>query len=149
MTPIFLIFVLSYETAGCLNVSLRIKLIFDNHAALHLGTFCDWASKSSLVSVFKFTQSTLSLSFVETTRIILKRPWSEEERRAVNKHLRRVPGKLDCMKCLEEEKSLKERSWKDICLQYNCYSKKEVCFTKNYVLKAQHLAIQLFCVPLS
>ncbi len=50
----------------------------------------------------------------------MKRPWCEEERRAVNKHLarfvaeRRVPGKADCMKCLEEEKVLKERSWKDV-----------------------------------
>jgi len=60
------------------------------------------------------------LLFVETARIILKRPWSEEERRAVNKHLgkfmaeRRVPGKLDCMRCQEEDNALKEISWKDV-----------------------------------
>ncbi|XP_067291008.1 uncharacterized protein [Pseudorasbora parva] len=56
----------------------------------------------------------------ETTRIILKRAWSEEERAAVHKHLgrfiaeRRVPGKLECAKCLEEERALKARSWKDV-----------------------------------
>lgn len=50
----------------------------------------------------------------------MKRTWREEERRAVNKRLgkfmaeRRVPGKLDCVKCLEEEEALKDRSWKDV-----------------------------------
>ncbi|XP_048025226.1 uncharacterized protein LOC125254587 isoform X2 [Megalobrama amblycephala] len=56
----------------------------------------------------------------ETSRIIMKRTWQEEERRAVNKRLgkfmaeHRVPGKLDCVKCLEEEEALKDRTWKDI-----------------------------------
>ncbi len=51
----------------------------------------------------------------------MKRPWCEEERRSVNTHLARfVPGKADRMKGLEEEKVLKERSWKDVCLQHNC-----------------------------
>jgi len=27
---------------------------------------------------------------------------------------RRVPGKLDCMRCLEEDNALKEISWKDV-----------------------------------
>ncbi len=50
----------------------------------------------------------------------MKIPWCEEERRAVNKHLarfvaeRRVPGKADCMKCLEEERVLKERFREDV-----------------------------------
>ncbi|XP_067230762.1 serine-aspartate repeat-containing protein D-like isoform X2 [Chanodichthys erythropterus] len=56
----------------------------------------------------------------ETSRIIMKRTWREEERRAVNKRLgkfmaeHRVPGKLDCVKCLEEEEALKDRTWKDV-----------------------------------
>ncbi|CAM4686021.1 unnamed protein product [Leuciscus chuanchicus] len=56
----------------------------------------------------------------EISGITLRKPWSEAERRAVNKHLarfvaeQRVPGKADCMRCLEEEKVLKERSWKDV-----------------------------------
>ncbi len=45
----------------------------------------------------------------------MKRPWCEEKRRSVNTHLVRfVPGKADHMKGLEEEKVLKERSWKDV-----------------------------------
>ncbi|XP_058229970.1 uncharacterized protein LOC131342774 isoform X4 [Hemibagrus wyckioides] len=50
----------------------------------------------------------------------MKRPWSEVETRAVDKHLgrfmaeRRVPRKADCMICVKAEKSLAQRSWKDV-----------------------------------
>ncbi|KAG8005875.1 hypothetical protein GBF38_004886 [Nibea albiflora] len=50
----------------------------------------------------------------------VRRPWSEAERAAVNRHMsrfteeRRVPGKEDCVRCLMKEKSLKLRSWKDV-----------------------------------
>ncbi|XP_073722749.1 uncharacterized protein [Misgurnus anguillicaudatus] len=55
-----------------------------------------------------------------SAKVNVKRPWSEAERSAVHKHLakfiaeRRVPGKLPCMKCIEEEEALNERSWKDV-----------------------------------
>ncbi|XP_031147359.1 uncharacterized protein LOC116044389 isoform X4 [Sander lucioperca] len=50
----------------------------------------------------------------------VKRPWSEAERSAVNKHMakfmaeRRVPGKEHCMRCIKEEEALGQRSWKDV-----------------------------------
>ncbi|KAJ8373777.1 hypothetical protein SKAU_G00043570 [Synaphobranchus kaupii] len=56
----------------------------------------------------------------EAPKVQLKRPWSEAERTAVNKWLgkfmaeRRVPGKEDCVKCITQEKSLDQRSWKDV-----------------------------------
>ncbi|KAI7789871.1 hypothetical protein IRJ41_021112, partial [Triplophysa rosa] len=56
----------------------------------------------------------------ESPKVTVRRPWREAERRAVNKHLgkymaeRRVPGKVECMQCIEEEKALRERSWKDV-----------------------------------
>ncbi|KAJ8365031.1 hypothetical protein SKAU_G00138620 [Synaphobranchus kaupii] len=56
----------------------------------------------------------------EAPKVQLKRPWSEAERTAVNKRLgkfiaeRRVPGKEDCVKCITQEKSLDQRSWKDV-----------------------------------
>ncbi|XP_056129347.1 uncharacterized protein LOC130106989 [Lampris incognitus] len=49
-----------------------------------------------------------------------KRPWNAEEKAAVSRHLgsfieeRRVPGKLACLLCIENEEVLKDRSWKDI-----------------------------------
>jgi len=49
-----------------------------------------------------------------------RRGWSKAERMAVHKHLdafikeRRVPGKEACMKCINKEKILGERSWKDV-----------------------------------
>lgn len=60
------------------------------------------------------------LLFVESPKVTVRRPWSEAERSAVNKHLgkfmaeRRVPGKVQCMQCIEEEKALRQRSWKDV-----------------------------------
>ncbi|XP_056310878.1 uncharacterized protein LOC130222319 [Danio aesculapii] len=54
------------------------------------------------------------------TTTITKRPWSDEERRAVSKHLssyiaqRRVSGKAACMNCLTEETALRERTWTDV-----------------------------------
>ncbi|XP_044078404.1 uncharacterized protein LOC122888253 [Siniperca chuatsi] len=56
----------------------------------------------------------------EGPKVQLKRPWSEAERTAVNKQLgkfmaeRRVPGKEDCVKCITQEKSLDQKSWKDV-----------------------------------
>ncbi|XP_039660666.1 uncharacterized protein LOC120561589 isoform X3 [Perca fluviatilis] len=50
----------------------------------------------------------------------VRRPWSEAERSAVNKHMakfiaeRRVPGKEHCMRCIKEEEALGKRSWKDV-----------------------------------
>ncbi|XP_019216713.1 uncharacterized protein LOC102075503 isoform X2 [Oreochromis niloticus] len=49
-----------------------------------------------------------------------KRPWSEAEKTAVKRWLgkfvaeRKVPKKEHCMKCLEAEKDLANRSWKDV-----------------------------------
>ncbi|XP_029987175.1 uncharacterized protein LOC115417411 isoform X2 [Sphaeramia orbicularis] len=50
----------------------------------------------------------------------VKRPWTEKEKSAVNKHLgrfvgeRKVPGKKDCTACIEQERALAQRSWKDV-----------------------------------
>ena len=49
-----------------------------------------------------------------------RRGWSEAERTAVHKHLdafikqRQVPGKEACMKCINKEKVLGKRTWKDV-----------------------------------
>ncbi|XP_062322513.1 high mobility group nucleosome-binding domain-containing protein 3-like isoform X2 [Osmerus eperlanus] len=49
-----------------------------------------------------------------------KMPWRPEERDAVFQHLgkyitlQRVPGKTECMACLNKEPTLHRRSWKDV-----------------------------------
>ncbi|KAK0154632.1 hypothetical protein N1851_003060 [Merluccius polli] len=49
-----------------------------------------------------------------------RRGWSEAERTAVHKHLdafikqRQIPGKEACMKCINKEKVLGKRTWKDV-----------------------------------
>ena len=49
-----------------------------------------------------------------------RRGWSEAERTAVHKHMdvfikqRQVPGKEACMKCINKEKVLGKRTWKDV-----------------------------------
>lgn len=69
---------------------------------------------------FRFDNHLLSLSFVEPVVTNAKRPWSDAEKNAVNKHLkkfmveRRVPGKDYCLRCIKEEKVLGQRSWKDV-----------------------------------
>ncbi|MEQ2305868.1 hypothetical protein AMECASPLE_002355 [Ameca splendens] len=56
----------------------------------------------------------------EMPKMLVRRPWSEAEKNAVNKHLakfmaeRRVPGKEHCMQCKEKERALDDRSWKDV-----------------------------------
>ncbi|TKS69268.1 hypothetical protein D9C73_003332 [Collichthys lucidus] len=56
----------------------------------------------------------------EPPKVKVRRPWSEAERKVVEKHLgkfmaeRRVPGKEDCMRCINEGKVLGQRSWKDV-----------------------------------
>lgn len=74
-----------------------------------------------VVYLLNITKSTLSsLSFVELPKVKVKKPWSEEERKAVHKHLgnfmteRRVPGKEDCTQTIKAEKTLGQRSWKDV-----------------------------------
>lgn len=50
----------------------------------------------------------------------MKRPWTVGEKRAVWRHfdkhltLGRVPGKRECDSCLSAEKTLNQRSWKDV-----------------------------------
>ena len=49
-----------------------------------------------------------------------KRPWTAEEKAAVERHLRKnilnckVPDKLSCDKCLAAESALKARDWRAI-----------------------------------
>nr|XP_024661063.1 uncharacterized protein LOC112436092 isoform X1 [Maylandia zebra] len=56
----------------------------------------------------------------EIPRAKVKKPWSEAEKTAVQRRLgkfvaeRKVPKKEHCMKCLEAEKDLANRSWKDV-----------------------------------
>ncbi|KAJ8306755.1 hypothetical protein KUTeg_015692, partial [Tegillarca granosa] len=53
-------------------------------------------------------------------KTIKRKSWSEVEKKAVNEELgvfvrqQRVPGKLDCDKCLRKKPELSGRSWKDI-----------------------------------
>lgn len=56
-----------------------------------------------------------------TARRIVKRPWSDVERRAVEDQLgkflrlRKVPGKTDCSECVRKAgTALKARTWKDV-----------------------------------
>lgn len=69
---------------------------------------------------FSFDNHLLSLSFAEPLVSNVRRPWSDAEKNAVNKHLakfmaeRRVPGKDDCLRCIKEEEVLGQRSWKDV-----------------------------------
>lgn len=88
------------------------------------GALCDYLKTMHgreiyiVVCVLNDTESTLPLSFVEPTKVQVKRLWSEEEKTAVHKHLgdfikeRRVPGKEDCVKTIKNEKILGQRSWK-------------------------------------
>ncbi|TMS11773.1 Diacylglycerol kinase zeta [Larimichthys crocea] len=56
----------------------------------------------------------------ESPKVKVKRPWSEAERKVVKKHLgefmaeHRVPGKEDCMQCINEGKVFGQRSWTDV-----------------------------------
>lgn len=83
-------------TLNCITVLLDIMLLVLMH----------------LVCIFVFTEL--------PARKGLKRPWSEEEKAAVDKHLakfmalRKTPGKMECLMCIEDEPALKNRSWKDI-----------------------------------
>lgn len=58
-------------------------------------------------AVIKTHQNCIYLSFVVGKRGVLKRPWSEAERAAVEEHLTqninelRVPAKADCERCLQ------------------------------------------------
>lgn len=73
--------------------------------------------------------------FVEIPCAKVRRPWSEAEKTAVQRRLgkfvaeRKVPKKEHCMKCLEVEKDLANRSWKDVknCVQHDCYSELKIC----------------------
>nr|XP_033470397.1 uncharacterized protein LOC117249113 [Epinephelus lanceolatus] len=56
----------------------------------------------------------------EPLQATVRRPWSEAERMAVEKHLgnflaeRRVPWKRDCLRAIQADKALSERSWKSV-----------------------------------
>ncbi|KAE8278693.1 hypothetical protein D5F01_LYC23610 [Larimichthys crocea] len=56
----------------------------------------------------------------ESPKVKVKRPWSEAERKVVKKHLgefmaeHRVPGKEDCLRCINEGKVFGQRSWTDV-----------------------------------
>ncbi|KAL1272198.1 hypothetical protein QQF64_028060 [Cirrhinus molitorella] len=85
----------------------------------------------------KRAKQTMKGKAKEATNINVKRPWSQEERNAVDKHMgrfmaeRRVPGKDDCMQCIEKEKALGQsleagRSlwvYRERVNCTNCYSK--------------------------
>ncbi|KAL7877093.1 hypothetical protein SRHO_G00037360 [Serrasalmus rhombeus] len=49
-----------------------------------------------------------------------RRPWTDREKEAVWRHLtkyralKNVPGKADCLRCIQAELALKTRTWKDI-----------------------------------
>lgn len=49
-----------------------------------------------------------------------RRPWTREEKKAVDEELgtlirrMKVPGKLDCDRCLRNKSILSKRTWKDI-----------------------------------
>ncbi|XP_049928021.1 uncharacterized protein LOC126407268 [Epinephelus moara] len=56
----------------------------------------------------------------EPLQATVRRPWSEAERMAVEKHLgnflaeQRAPWKRDCLRAIQAEKALSERSWKSV-----------------------------------
>lgn len=68
----------------------------------------------------------------------MRRPWSDAEKTAVKKHLgnflaqRRVPGKNDCLRAIQAEKALCQRSWKNVKKNYvsqqHCEFKSQICY---------------------
>lgn len=76
---------------------------------------------------FKLLFSFFPDTSVMVVKTQIKRPWNEQERSAVHRHLakfialKKVPGKQDCLMCITKESPvLRARTWKDVkYLVYN------------------------------
>ncbi|XP_078023681.1 uncharacterized protein LOC144463423 [Epinephelus lanceolatus] len=97
------------DDEGCLELSCVDSCNEDDHSS----------GKNLVTQKTKKTEKRM-VKGKEPLQATVRRPWSEAERMAVEKHLgnfmaeQRVPGKEHCLQAIQAEKALSERSWKNV-----------------------------------